>query len=72
MYYGNLELRTCSSSGDNLRVSFENLLSITIHSDEIIKEAVNLGGTIVNESLILFPTSTSLLKLVSFITILLF
>lgn len=71
MYYGNhLELRTCSSSGDNLRVSFENLLSITIHSDEIIKEAVNLGGTIVNESLILFPTSTSLLKLVSFITIL--
>ena len=70
MYYGNLELRTCSSSGDNLRVSFENILSITIHSDEIIKEAVNLGGTIVNESLILFPTSTSLLKLVSFITIL--
>ncbi len=70
MYYGNLELRTCSSSGDNLRVSFENLLSIAIHSDEIIKEAVNLGGTIVNESLILFPTSTSLLKLVSFITIL--
>lgn len=70
MYYGNLELRTCSSSGDNLRVSFENLLSITIHSDEIIKEAVNLGGTIVNESLMLFPTSTSLLKLVSFITIL--
>lgn len=70
MYYGNLELRTCSSSGDNLRVSFENLLSIAIHSDEIIKEAVNLGGTIVNESLMLFPTSTSLLKLVSFITIL--
>lgn len=70
MYYGNLELRTCSSSGDNLRVSFENLLSIAIHSDEIIKEAVNLGGTIVNESLILFSTSTSLLKLVSFITIL--
>ena len=70
MYYGNLELRTCSSSSDNLRVSFENLLSITIHSDEITKEAVNLGGTIVNESLILFPTSTSLLKLVSFITIL--
>lgn len=68
MYSSNLELRIYGSAvGDNLRVSFENLLSITIHYEAICQEALNLGGNIVNESLILFTNSTNLLKLVNFI-----
>lgn len=64
MYNSNLELRVF---GDKLRISFENFLTITIHHEEIFKEACNLGGSIVNESLIMFSSSTALMDLVSFI-----
>ena len=66
--YNNLELRMLgNSSGDSLRVSFKNCLEVTIHYEKIRQEAINLGGTIANESLILFTSQSGLMKLISFI-----
>lgn len=66
--FSNLELRLCGSTASStIRVSFDNLLSTTINHEAIVNEALNLGGNVVNESLILFTSETNLLKLVQFI-----
>lgn len=66
--YKTLELRLLGTAiGDNLRISFDNCLAVSIHYEEIRNEASNLGGIIASESLILFNSSTSLMKLVAFI-----
>ena len=67
--FSNLELRLCGSTASStIRISFDNLLSTTINHEAIVNEALNLGGNVVNESLILFTSETNLLKLVQFIT----
>lgn len=66
--FSNLELRLCGSTASStIRISFDNLLSTTINHEAIVNEALNLGGNVVNESLILFTSETNLLKLVQFI-----